>query len=71
VWHGIRPVGNLEDRANRFSSAYGVGTEGAVLIRPDGFIAWRHVSAGSARDLDDALERLSIRTAVNAGGHVR
>jgi tetracenomycin A2 monooxygenase-dioxygenase len=72
VWHGIRPVGNLEDHANRFSSAYGVGTEGAVLIRPDGFIAWRHVSAaGSARDLDDALERLSFRTAVNAGVHVR
>jgi putative polyketide hydroxylase len=70
AWHGIHPAGDLEDVANRFSTAYGVGTTGAVLIRPDGFTAWRHVTAADgARALDDALERLWIRTAVNAGGH--
>jgi hypothetical protein len=38
-----------------------------VLIRPDGFIAWRHASqANGARALDDALERLSITRAVGA-----
>ncbi|HEU4993900.1 MAG TPA: FAD-dependent monooxygenase, partial [Gemmatimonadaceae bacterium] len=68
VWHGIRPAGNLEDRANRFSTAYGVGTDGAVLIRPDGFIAWRHITAANGTTaLDDALERLWIRTAVSTG----
>jgi putative polyketide hydroxylase len=72
VWHGIQPAGDLEDVANRFSTAYGVGTDSAVLIRPDGFIAWRHVTAADgARALDDALERLWIRTAVNTGGHIQ
>jgi putative polyketide hydroxylase len=71
-WYGIQPAGNLEDVADRFSTAYGVGTDGAVLIRPDGFVAWRHVAAADgARALDDALERLWIRTAVNTGGHSR
>ena len=58
-WYGIQPAGNLEDAAGRFSTAYGVGTDGAVLIRPDGFVAWRHMTAAdSAKALDDALERL-------------
>ena len=72
AWHGIRPAGDLEDVANRFSTAYGVGTDGAVLIRPDGFIAWRQTTAASsARGLDDALERLWVRTPVNTGGYAR
>jgi putative polyketide hydroxylase len=69
-WYGLKPAGNLEDVAGRFSTAYEVGTDGAVLIRPDGFVAWRHVAAADgARALDDALERLWIRTAVHTGGH--
>src|SRR5215203_260692 len=72
VWHGIQPAGDLEDVANRFSTAYGVEADGAVLIRPDGFIAWRHVTAADgAGALDAALERLWIRTAVNTGGHIQ
>ncbi len=72
VWHGIQPAGDLEDVTNRFSTAYRVGTNGAVLIRPDGFIAWRHdTAADGARAMDDALERLSIRTAVNTGGRIQ
>jgi hypothetical protein len=68
----MRPAGDLEDVANRFSTAYGVGTDGAVLIRPDGFIAWRHANpADGARALDDALERLSITRAVSAEEHVQ
>lgn len=72
VWHAIQPAGELEDAANRFSTAYGVGTDGAVLIRPDGFIAWRQLTAADgARALDDALERLWIRTAINTGRHIQ
>jgi 2-polyprenyl-6-methoxyphenol hydroxylase-like FAD-dependent oxidoreductase len=68
VWHGIQPAGELEDVANRFSKAYGVRADGAVLIRPDGFVAWRQVTAADgARNLDEALERLGIRAAVNTG----
>jgi 2-polyprenyl-6-methoxyphenol hydroxylase-like FAD-dependent oxidoreductase len=71
VWHGIQPVGDLHDVASRFSTAYRVGPAGAVLIRPDGFIAWREVTAaGSATALDDIIDRLGMRTAVNTGGHV-
>jgi 2-polyprenyl-6-methoxyphenol hydroxylase-like FAD-dependent oxidoreductase len=69
---GIRPAGELEDAANRFPKAYGVETDGAVLIRPDGVIAWRQVSASRrTRDLDDVLERLWMRTAVKTGGHIQ
>jgi putative polyketide hydroxylase len=51
--------------------AYGVGAAGAVLIRPDGFVAWRSATAaGGAKALDEALERLWIHTAVNTGEHV-
>ena len=72
AWHGMQPAGDLEDVANRFS-AYGVDDEGAVLIRPDGFIAWRHPRAadGAEPTLDDVLEQLFIRTTVNTGEHVR
>src|SRR5262249_54070886 len=64
-WHGIHPGGDLEDILNRWSTAYGVGAEGAVLIRPDGFIAWRHPTAvGAERAFEDGLERLQMRTAV-------
>jgi 2-polyprenyl-6-methoxyphenol hydroxylase-like FAD-dependent oxidoreductase len=71
VSHGIQPAGDVEDALSRFSAAYGVGSDGAVLIRPDGFIAWRHATAADgARALDHALERLWVRKALNAGGHV-
>jgi 2-polyprenyl-6-methoxyphenol hydroxylase-like FAD-dependent oxidoreductase len=72
AWHGIQPAGELEDVANRFSAACGVNGDGAVLIRPDGFVAWRQLTAaGGATALDEALERLWIRTAVNTGGHIQ
>ena len=59
-WHGLHPGGDLHDVANRFSTAYGVEADGAVLIRPDGFIAWRQVtSADSAQSLDAALDALT------------
>lgn len=29
------------DPVDAFGKAYGVGSEGAVLVRPDGFVAWR------------------------------
>jgi putative polyketide hydroxylase len=33
--------GDLEDPDNRWTTAYGVTESGAVLVRPDGFVAWR------------------------------
>jgi putative polyketide hydroxylase len=44
-----------------FQTAYGVDHGGATLIRPDGYIAWRAVTAPPepARALTDALARVS------------
>ncbi|MFD4173234.1 FAD-dependent monooxygenase [Streptomyces anulatus] len=49
--------------ADRFVEAYGVGPGGAVLIRPDGFIAWRtpEPSAAPAAELRAALARVLRR----------
>jgi hypothetical protein len=33
--------GELVDRGGRFQQVYGIGGDGAVLLRPDGFVAWR------------------------------
>jgi 2-polyprenyl-6-methoxyphenol hydroxylase-like FAD-dependent oxidoreductase len=39
--HRIGPAGDLDDPEGRFTRAYGIGADGAVLVRPDGFVAWR------------------------------
>jgi len=46
-----------------FAEAYGTGTEGAVLVRPDGFIAWRAREArpDRERELSSALARVLSR----------
>ncbi|MCP2341063.1 FAD-dependent monooxygenase [Actinomadura rupiterrae] len=36
---------DVTEPAGRFASAYGLGPEGAVLVRPDGFVAWRSPGA--------------------------
>ncbi|HEY3614881.1 MAG TPA: FAD-dependent monooxygenase [Gaiellales bacterium] len=52
-----------------FAARYGTGDSGAVLLRPDGFVAWRSVTApedgGSA--LQAALERILDRAHATAG----
>ncbi|WP_163512906.1 FAD-dependent monooxygenase [Fodinicola acaciae] len=40
---------------------YGVGPDGASLVRPDRFIAWRSVGAGTAEDLENALKTVLDR----------
>jgi 2-polyprenyl-6-methoxyphenol hydroxylase-like FAD-dependent oxidoreductase len=44
-----------------FPAAYGIGPEGAVLVRPDGFVAWRSAGADAAagRALAAALSAAS------------
>ncbi len=71
VWHGIGPAGHLEDVAEQFSAAFGVESDGAALIRPDGFIAWRGATAaGGTQALDEALDRLFVRPSRAAGSPV-
>jgi hypothetical protein len=44
-----------------FGRAYGIGPAGAVLVRPDGYIAWRAVDAGDGAEVDAALTRMLCR----------
>jgi putative polyketide hydroxylase len=64
---GVEPAGDLRDVEGRLLEAYGIDADGALLIRPDGFIAWRRRNASglTSSDLDVALERVlaSHRTA--------
>jgi hypothetical protein len=55
--------GGLGDPGRRFTAAYGIGSGGAVLVRPDGFVAWRTVDspADPVRPLDEALRRVLAR----------
>jgi tetracenomycin A2 monooxygenase-dioxygenase len=55
VCHGIAPAGDLQDVNHHWSAAFGVDADGAALIRPDGFIAWRRRNAaGNAQAAFDA-----------------
>ena len=57
VVHTIGGDGTLADPAGAWSEAYGVGDDGAVLVRPDGYVAWRsaHTPADPASALATAL----------------
>ncbi len=51
--HRIGPGGHLADRTGRFAELYETGSGGAVLVRPDGFVAWR--AAEAPADAEDVL----------------
>lgn len=37
----IAAANGWQDCEDRFAACYGIGPQGAVLVRPDGFVAWR------------------------------
>jgi putative polyketide hydroxylase len=47
---------DLEDPEGRFAKTYGITDEGAVLVRPDGFVAWRAVE--NEGDLKEAVRKI-------------
>lgn len=51
----------IEQAADVWAKTYGVTTEGAVLVRPDGFVAWRSVGAGDPDDVARALDLVLCR----------
>ncbi len=63
--HRVGGPGDLRDPAGAFSDAYGITAAGAVLVRPDGFIAWRATGTdgASVQALTDALHTASCRAA--------
>jgi len=58
--------GDVADSEGRWAEAYGVTDGGAVLVRPDGFVAWRRadISDDPAREFSAALWEL-----IAVGGH--
>ena len=55
--------GDLIDRDGRFAETFGTGPAGAVVVRPDGVIAWRapHPVSEQRGTLQDVLTRLLFR----------
>jgi hypothetical protein len=59
----VAPDGDLVDKGETFAQAYGLGPDGAVLVRPDAVVAWRApADAGDPRAaVEEALRRLLFR----------
>jgi putative polyketide hydroxylase len=60
---GTGAAADLTDPADVFLELYGIGPDGAVLVRPDGFVAWRRplLPPGPAGELRAALDRILAR----------
>jgi len=39
----------LRDSQDKFLELYGIDDDGAVLVRPDGFVAWRQKNGAGAQ----------------------
>ncbi|WP_171168717.1 FAD-dependent monooxygenase [Streptomyces sp. I05A-00742] len=57
------PGAELQDPGGRWAAAYGVTAGGAVLVRPDRFVAWRSPAEGTTDDLVRALRTVLDRPA--------
>ena len=57
---GAAPDADLVDVGGDFTERYGIGHTGAVLIRPDGFVAWRarELTGDPVRTLAEVFARL-------------
>jgi 2-polyprenyl-6-methoxyphenol hydroxylase-like FAD-dependent oxidoreductase len=70
-WAAAAPAGvevcrvgvDVEDQEGRWAKTYGVTGDGAVLVRPDGFVAWRAVGEGAPAELARALDTVLDRRA--------
>ena len=49
--------------SNDFATAFGIGESGAVIVRPDGFVAWRAraITSDSGRTVASALTTVLMR----------
>ena len=65
AYPGPAPLGVHEVDASGFAAAYGLAPGGAVLVRPDGVVAWR--SAAAPADLTAATEALGSALALATG----
>jgi putative polyketide hydroxylase len=60
----IGPGGDLQDPRGDWAPRVGVLSSGTVLLRPDGFVAWRsHDAATAPEHVDQVLSRILCRAA--------
>jgi putative polyketide hydroxylase len=59
----IGPGGDLRDPGGNWTQRVGVPLDGAVLLRPDGFVAWRSHVASAPQQLEHVLSRILCRFA--------
>lgn len=56
--HLIGPDAPLVDRTDEWLNLYGSAPDGAILVRPDGHVAWRAKSSTTTAHFDLALRRI-------------
>ncbi|MFD9110811.1 FAD-dependent monooxygenase [Streptomyces bottropensis] len=63
--HRVGPGSELLDAEGAFSTAYGIGADGAALVRPDRFVAWRCTGThpDPAAEIERALRHVLHRPA--------
>ena len=49
----VGPESDAVDATNSFAQAYGIQPNGAVIVRPDGVVAWR--SPAGAGDMQESV----------------
>jgi 2-polyprenyl-6-methoxyphenol hydroxylase-like FAD-dependent oxidoreductase len=64
--HSIGGADGLGDVNGGFAQAYGIASTGAVLVRPDGFVAWRAVTDDGACE---AAVAGALAAVLDAGSH--
>lgn len=66
VAYRIGPAGELFDSTNRWKTRSGISAQGALLVRPDGFVAWRarKQSGNLELELEQTLTRVLFRESV-------
>jgi putative polyketide hydroxylase len=59
----VAPDGELRDPELRWTNKAGISTDGALLVRPDGFVAWRakEKSEHAQQDIEMVLARILCR----------
>jgi hypothetical protein len=61
--HRVAPDAAVADPGSLFPETFGTGADGAVLVRPDGVIAWRATAAAEdpRAEVERAMRRLLFR----------
>lgn len=69
--HQIGAGAALRDADGEFGRRYGLGPDGAVLVRPDGYVAWRRPTAPPSPASGDAEFAAALATALGRSGSDR